>query len=52
LISSSADSQRAPYFANGSADDLNELVNFFNRRFNIGLTDKEKEDLVNFLSIL
>ncbi|HLK50577.1 MAG TPA: hypothetical protein VKT49_20695 [Bryobacteraceae bacterium] len=43
---------RAPYFANGSAGDLNELVDFYNRRFKIGLGDKEKQDLVNFLSIL
>src|SRR5947207_13049345 len=43
---------RAPYFANGSARDLTELVGFFDRRFKIGLTDKEKQDLVNFLSIL
>jgi hypothetical protein len=43
---------RAPYFANGSARDLNELVDFFDRRFKIGLTDKEKQDLINFLSIL
>jgi hypothetical protein len=43
---------RAPYFANGSARDLTELVDFFDRRFKIGLTDKEKQDLVNFLSIL
>jgi cytochrome c peroxidase len=43
---------RAPYFANGSAGDLTELVNFFDRRFKIGFTEKEKQDLVNFLSIL
>ena len=43
---------RAPYFANGSAGNLTELVDFFDRRFKIGLTDKEKQDLVNFLSIL
>ena len=43
---------RAPYFANGSAADLNELVDFYDRRFKIGLTDKEKQDLANFLSIL
>jgi mono/diheme cytochrome c family protein len=43
---------RAPYFANGSAKDLTELVDFFDRRFKIGLTEKEKQDLVNFLSIL
>jgi hypothetical protein len=45
-------SARAPYFANGSARDLSELVDFFDRRFKIGLTDKEKQDLLNFLSIL
>jgi len=27
-------------------------VDLFDRRFKIGLTDKEKQDLVNFLSIL
>jgi hypothetical protein len=43
---------RAPYFANGSAGDLSELVDFYDRRFKIGLTDKEKQDLVNFLTIL
>lgn len=43
---------RAPYFANGSAGDLTELVDFYDRRFKMGLTDKEKQDLVNFLSIL
>jgi len=43
---------RAPYFVNGSARNLNELVDFFDRRLKIGFTDKEKEDLVNFLSIL
>ncbi len=43
---------RAPYFANGSARDLTELVDFFDRRFKIGLTDEEKQDIVNFLSIL
>jgi hypothetical protein len=45
-------SARAPYFANGSAGDLSELVEFYDRRFKIGLTDKEKQDLANFLSIL
>jgi hypothetical protein len=43
---------RAPYFANGSARDLTELVDFFDRRFKIGLAVKEKQDLVSFLSIL
>src|SRR5262249_45432704 len=42
----------ASYFANGSARDLHELVDYFDRRFRIGFTDNEKQDLVNFLSIL
>jgi cytochrome c peroxidase len=43
---------RAPYFANGSAGDLMELVDFYDRRFRIRLSEQEKQDLVNFLSIL
>ena len=43
---------RAPYFANGSAGDLTELVDFYNRRFKIGFTDQEKKDVVNFLGLL
>src|SRR5690606_6890199 len=45
-------SARAPYFANGSAATLRELVDFYDRRFNIGYTDQEKQDLINFLSVL
>lgn len=43
---------RAPYFMNGSAANLRELVDFYDRRFNIGYTEGEKVDLVNFLSVL
>jgi len=43
---------RPPYFAGGSARDLSEVIDFFDRRFKIGLTDTQKQDLVNFLSIL
>jgi hypothetical protein len=43
---------RAPYFSNGSAMDLRELVDFYDRRFNIQYSEKEKQDLVNFLSTL
>jgi cytochrome c peroxidase len=43
---------RAPYFVNGSAGDLTELVELYDRRFKIGLTQQEKQDLVNFLSVL
>lgn len=43
---------RAPYFVNGSAANLRELVDFYDRRFNIRYTEQEKQDLVNFLSVL
>lgn len=43
---------RAPYFHNGAAASLNELVNFYNQRFNMNLTDEQKEDLVAFLNTL
>ena len=45
-------SARAPYFSNGSADSLREMVDFYDRRFNIGFTDQERDDLINFLSVL
>ena len=45
-------SARAPYFVNGSANSLREIVDFYDRRFNIGYSDQEKQDLVNFLSVL
>jgi hypothetical protein len=43
---------RAPYFSNGSAEDLRALVDFYDRRFNMSLTQREKDDLVNFMSVL
>ncbi len=43
---------RAPYFHNGSAATLNDVVNFYDTRFNIGMTDQQKSDLVAFLSAL
>ena len=45
-------SARAPYFSNGSAATLREMVDFYDRRFDIGFTEREREDLVNFLSAL
>lgn len=43
---------RAPYFHNGSAADLNAVVDFYDQRFGIGLTKDEKADLVAFLRTL
>jgi cytochrome c peroxidase len=43
---------RAPYFHNGSAATLEEVVVFYDSRFNIGFTLDEKEDLIAFLRSL
>ncbi len=43
---------RAPYFHNGSAATLEDVVEFYDTRFDIGLTDREKADLVAFLNSL
>jgi len=43
---------RAPYFQNGSAATLTDVVNFYDQRFAIGFTDQEKADLVAFLQTL
>ena len=43
---------RGPYFHNGSAATLEEAVDFYNTRFNIGLTRREKADLIAFLNAL
>lgn len=45
-------SARAPYFHNGSASSLQEVVNFYNARFNMGLNPGQITDLVNFLNAL
>ena len=43
---------RAPYFHNGSADGLKDVVRFYDERFGIGFSEQEKEDLVAFLKAL
>ncbi len=42
---------RAPYFHNGSATTLTDVVRFYNDRFQIGFTDAEINDLVAFLRV-
>jgi len=37
---------RAPYFHNGAAKNLSEIVNFYNLRFDMKLTDQEKAELL------
>jgi len=41
---------RAPYFHNGFAGSLDEVVDFYNTRFGMGLSAQDKSDLVAFLS--
>lgn len=43
---------RAPYFHNGAAATLLDVVNFYDQRFGIGFTDQQKRDLVAFLKTL
>jgi cytochrome c peroxidase len=43
---------RAPYFHNGAAANLRELVNFYNQRFQMALSDRQKSQLVAFLNSL
>ena len=43
---------RAPYFHNGSAATLLHVVEFYDRRFGIGLSLQDKADLVAFLGAL
>ena len=43
---------RAPYFHNGMADTLEDVVEFYSERFQAGFTRQEKQDLVAFLESL
>ncbi len=43
---------RAPYFHGGNAATLLDVVNFYDARFSIGLSEQEKSDLVNYLNAL
>jgi hypothetical protein len=43
---------RAPYFHNGAAASLRELVNFYDQRFTMQLTEEQKAALVAFLDSL
>lgn len=46
--------QHPPHFHDGSAADLLEVVNRYNNdpRFSLGLTNRQKADLVEFLKSL
>jgi cytochrome c peroxidase len=43
---------RAPYFHNGSAAQLANVIDFYEQRFGIGFTAQERSDLLNFLAAL
>jgi cytochrome c peroxidase len=43
---------RAPYFHNGAAATLADVIEFYNQRFNLNLTDQQKADLAAFLQTL
>jgi cytochrome c peroxidase len=45
-------SARAPFFHNGSAHTLLDVVHFYENRFGLVLTPQEESDLVAFLSVL
>jgi cytochrome c peroxidase len=44
--------QHAPYFHDGSAATLADVVDHYDRVLNLGLTDGQKQDLVEFLKSL
>jgi cytochrome c peroxidase len=43
---------RAPYFSNGAAKTLDDVVGFYERRYRMAFTDRQKQDLVDFLKVL
>jgi cytochrome c peroxidase len=43
---------RAPYFSNGSARSLREVIDYYDRRYNIGYSEQDKQDLTNLMSVL
>ena len=43
---------RAPYFHNGSAATLGDVIDFYNDRFATGITGQDKADLIAFLNTL
>ncbi len=45
-------SARAPFFSNGSAKDIRTVIDYYERRYNIGYTEQEKRDLENLMRAL
>ena len=43
---------RPPYFSNGGAETLRDVVDYYSRRFSIPYNEWQKQDLINFLKSL
>jgi cytochrome c peroxidase len=43
---------RPPYFHNGSAATLSDVLDFYDERFGIAFTERERRDLIAFLRSL
>jgi cytochrome c peroxidase len=43
---------RAPYFHNGAAATLRDVIEFYDKRFELDLTEQQKADLLAFLQAL
>nr|CCO25555.1 Hypothetical protein Nit79A3_3156 [uncultured bacterium] len=43
---------RSPYFHNSSAEELSDVVRFYDQRFRMGLNAQERADLIAFLAVL
>jgi hypothetical protein len=43
---------RGPYFHDGSAKDVEAIIDFYDQRFGIGFTKQERNDLIAFLRTL
>lgn len=43
---------RAPYFSNGTASDIPAIIDYYERRYNIGYSEQERQDLINLMEAL
>jgi cytochrome c peroxidase len=43
---------RPPYFASGFAKSIRDIVDYYDRRYYMEMTEQEKEDLTNLMSVL
>lgn len=43
---------RAPYFSNGRAKTLDDVVDYYDRYLKLGLSARDRQDLIDFLKVL